>query len=267
MAKPPHLSASQINTYLTCPLQHFWRYKQHLKIPPKSALTLSKSLHFGIEGNYRQKLDTHEDLPLKKVLGTFSADFDTRKHETLWDKDEKPGSIKDEGIALLTGYHSQVAHFIQPTNVEHEFEVTFENFDIPLIGRMDLVANHIIIDHKCSAKAPSVMQTEIATSFQFTAYALGYRHVFGEIEKAIGVDVMFRSKKKKPAKIQRKAISKPPNIQNFTTQRSDHDIARFLKMMAYVAKAIEDEIYYPRKPGWECTPDYCGYYEICQKEW
>ena len=161
MAKPEHLSASQVNTYLTCPLQHFWRYHKHRKIPPKSAMSLSKSLHFGIEGNYRQKVESHQDLPLDDVLDKFSTDFDFRKHETLWAKDEKPPKVKDEGVWLLSLYHQTVAPKVQPLHVEDSFEVPFENFDVPLVGRLDLVDDsHLIIDHKTSGKAPSVMEKE-----------------------------------------------------------------------------------------------------------
>ena len=278
MTKPEHLSASQVNTYLTCPLQHFWRYHERLKIPPKSAMTLSKSIHFGIEGNYRQKVKSHKDLSLPEVLDRFSTDFDYRKHETLWQKDEKPPKIKDEGVGLLSVYHKDVAPKVQPSHVEHKFKVTFENFDVPLIGYLDLIAEPgIIIDHKTSAKAPSVMEKETKASLQLTAYSLGYRAKFHKLEKGIRVDVMFRTqppkKKKQPKATQKpKAIKKPkppkePKVLPFPTTRTQHDINRFLKQMAYVAKAIEEELYYPRQPGWQCTPDWCGFYAICHKEW
>ena len=265
MAKPEHLSPSQINTYLTCPLQHFWRYKEHLKIRPKSALTLSKSIHFGIEGNYRQKVESHVNLSLPKVLGIFSADFDTRKHETLWEKDEKSGKIKDEGVGLLSVYHKTVTPKVQPLHVEDKFKVIFENFNVPLIGYLDLIAEPgIIVDHKTSGKAPSVMETETKNSLQLTAYALGYRTKFEKLEKGIRVDVMFRTK---PSKAAKPKPPKEPKVLPFPTTRTEQDINRFLKQMAYVAKAIEEEIYYPRQPGWQCTSEWCGYYEICHKEW
>ena len=63
MPKPKYLSVSQVNMYLRCPLQYMFRYIEGLKLPPKSAMTLGKSIHFGIEGNYRQKIDSHKDLP------------------------------------------------------------------------------------------------------------------------------------------------------------------------------------------------------------
>lgn len=257
MARPKHLSVSQVNMYLRCPLQYMFRYIEGLKLPPKSAMTLSKSIHFGIEGNYRQKVESHKDLSLDDVLDTFSTDFEARKHETLWDKEEKPPKVKDEGIGCLSVYHQQVAPKVQPAFVEQKFVVDFENFDMPLLGYIDLIDEPgDIIDHKTTSRAPSMIEKDIQSSLQLTAYSLGYRSKFQKVEKGIRADVMFRPGKKKGAQ-----------VLPFPTTRNQQQIDRFLKTMAYVAEAIERGLFYPCQPSWACSPEYCGFYDLCMKEW
>ena len=57
-----HISVSQIKMFLRCPLQYKYRYIDNLKIPPTGSLLLGSSVHSSLEGNYRQKIETKQDL-------------------------------------------------------------------------------------------------------------------------------------------------------------------------------------------------------------
>lgn len=267
-----HLSPSQINTYLRCSLQHYWRYDRGIKIPPKGILTQAKCIHSAVELNFKQKIDTFLDLPTSDVLDCFSTEFDERKHITAWYKDEKPSDYKDEGINLLGGYQKTISPTIQPSHVEHKFEIHFDNFDIPLIGRIDLIHSGQIADQKCTTKAPSVIAQEVQDSLQLTAYALAYRAEFNKPEKAVSIIALFRPKKAKE-QLSHPFMKKPhddktAHIETFSATRDKNSINRYLKLMAHVKNAIENNIYFPRNPSsWECSEHYCGFYQICHKEW
>lgn len=242
-----HLSITQIKMYLRCPLQYKFRYIDGLKIPPVSAITLGRSIHSALEVNYCQKMKTREDLPVEQVTDLFSDFWEADVKETLFDEDEKPGKVKDEGVGLITTYHSRVSPTIQPKVVEKDFELSFENVDYTLKGKLDLVDNQdIIIDHKTTKR--SMPQDDINSDLQLTCYALAYRHALGQKEKALRFDVMVRTKN--------------PRIQQITTQRSQEDINRFLKILAYVSKASTLGIFYPNK-NYFCG--ICGYKELCKK--
>jgi len=270
--KIDHLSPSQINTYLRCSLQWFWRYHEGIKIPPKGILTQSKCIHTAIEGNFKQKIESFLDLPTPDVLDSFSTEFDERKHETAWFKDEKPALFKDEGITLLGGYQKTVSPTVQPSHVEYQFKLDFDNFDIPLVGRMDLVHSGMIADNKCTGKAPSVIANEAESSLQLTAYALAYREEFQKAEKGVSIIALFRPNKSKEqlshAFVKKSHKEKMVHIETFPATRDQKAINRYLKLMAYIKYAIENDIYYPRDPsGWECSEQFCGYYQLCHKEW
>jgi ATP-dependent helicase/DNAse subunit B len=62
-----YISVSQVKTYLRCPLQYYFSQIEGLKLPPKSALAFGSVTHKSVEVNYKQKLDSHEDLPVEHI--------------------------------------------------------------------------------------------------------------------------------------------------------------------------------------------------------
>lgn len=123
MTDEPHLSVTQLRMYLGCPLQYYFRYVCGLKMPPTGSFTLGRTVHSTLEENYRQKIQSHEDLPLQQIHEMFSQRWDEEAQLTLFEEGEKPGQLKDEGIRLLDPYHRNVAPTVQPVEVEREFLV------------------------------------------------------------------------------------------------------------------------------------------------
>ncbi|MBA7672715.1 hypothetical protein ES703_80901 [subsurface metagenome] len=218
------------------------------------------------------KIDSFIDLPTPDVLDSFSTEFDERKHETAWFKGEKPAFFKDEGITLLGGYQKTISPTIQPSHVEYQFTLDFDNFDIPLVGRMDLIHSGNISDNKCTGKAPSVIAKEAEDSLQLTAYALAYRGLFQKVESGVSIIALFRPKKAKEQLshpfVKKSPKEKTSHVETFSSSRDQAAINRYLKLMAHVKHAIENDIYHPCDPNnWWCSPDWCGFYQICMKEW
>lgn len=242
-----HISVTQIKMYLRCPLQYKFRYMDGLKIPPVSAITLGKSIHSTLETNYSQKIQSKEDLPNEQMTSLFSDLWESQAKGTEFEKDEKPGKIKDEGINIIHLYHEQVSPTIIPKYVEKDFELSFDNVDYTLKGVIDLVDDQeVLIDHKTTKR--SMCQEDVMADLQLTCYALAYRLIFGAQEKELRFDVMVRNKM--------------PKIQKIATSRTQEDINRFLKILAYVSRAIRSGIFYPNK-NFMCSA--CGYSGLCAK--
>jgi putative RecB family exonuclease len=243
-----HISVSQIKMFLRCPLQYKFRYIDNLKIPPTSSLTLGKSIHSALEGNYRQKIESKQDLPMIQVTNMFADSWESQVKETTFSEDEKAGTIKDDGVKMVKVYHDQISPTIQPKLVEKEFNLSFENVRYTLKGIIDLVDSEgTIIDHKTSKR--SMVPDEVTSNIQLTCYSLAYRAIFSAEEKELRFDVMVRNK--------------TPKIQQIQTTRTQADIDRFLKLMGYVSKAIEQGIFYPCEDRQTCS--WCGYRDICKK--
>jgi len=242
-----HLSVTQLKMYLRCPLQYKFRYIDGLKIPPPSAITLGKSIHTTLEENYRQKIKTRKDLPLEQIRDLFSDAWEAQVKDTLFEEDEKPGKVKDEGIRLITSYHKIIAPKIQPVYVEREFSLNLEEENYTLKGYIDLIDDkNFIIDHKTAKR--SMTEEMVRSDPQLTAYALAYRKLDGKEEAGLRFDIMVRTKK--------------PKIQQIQTYRNKEDIKRLIKTFKYVNKAIQSGIFYPN-PNFMCSN--CGYRELCKK--
>lgn len=242
-----HISVTQLKSYLRCPLIYKFRWVDKIIVPPDSSLTLGKSIHSALEINYSQKVKTKKDLAVETITDIFSDSWEDKAKETVFEKEEKPGNVKDEGIKIITQYHRDISPAIQPVMVEREFELSFENVDYTLKGFIDLIDDKtVIIDHKTTKR--SMQQSAVDADLQLTCYSLAYRHALGLKEKALRFDVMVRTKK--------------PKVQQLTTQRTQADLDRFLKILAYVSKAIKTGIFYPNE-NYFCG--ICGYKDLCKR--
>ncbi|MDK2464138.1 MAG: PD-(D/E)XK nuclease family protein [Candidatus Korarchaeota archaeon] len=245
MTDEPHLSVTQLRMYLRCPLQYYFRYICGLKIPPTGDITLGRTVHAALEENYRQKVETHRDLPLEQVYDIFSERWDEEAQLTLFQEDEKPGRLKDEGIRLLSTYHTNVAPKVQPVSVEQEFLIDTGVTQLPLKGYIDLIDDQgTIIDHKTTKR--SYPQDAAEKDLQLTAYALAYRALHGHPERALRLDVLVRTKQ--------------PKIQHLEATRTEADIDRFLRLAEQVERAITTGIFYPNE-NFMCG--ICGYRDLC----
>jgi len=245
-----HLSTTSLKMYLRCPLQFMFRYVQGLKIPPVGAIVLGKSVHKGLEENYRHKQRTEKDLPLPKVLEAYAAFFDQEKQQEEIDwEGEPPGKLKDEGVGLIKVYHKITAPSIQPIAVEEAFELGFENVPYTLKGYLDLVDQNKVIRDTKTAKR-SYPQDAAHTDIQLTAYNLGYKYIKGEEPKSLCFDVMVRTKQ--------------PKVQTLESlPRTQAQLTRFLKLLGSIARAIKTGIFYPCENQQVCS--WCGYREVCKR--
>jgi CRISPR/Cas system-associated exonuclease Cas4 (RecB family) len=245
-----HLSVTSLKMMLRCPLQFMFRYVKGLKIPPVGAIVLGKSVHRGLEENFRHKQQSKKDLSLSKVLEAYSSFFDLEKQQEEIDwEGENPGKIKDEGVSLIKVYHKEIAPPIQPLAVEEEFILEFENVPYTLKGYLDLVdQNKTIRDTKTARR--SYPQDAAQTDIQLTAYNLAYKYLKGEEPKSLCFDIMVRTKQPKVQTLQ-----SPP--------RTQAQLTRFLKLLGSIARAIKTGIFYPCENQQVCS--WCGYREVCKK--
>jgi len=246
-----HLSITQINAYLRCPLSYYFRYIEGIKIPPAGAIILGKSIHKTLEENYRQKIKSFKDLPLNQILEIYSASFEKQKKEEPeidWEG-ENPGKVKDDGIGLLKVYQKEISPNIQPLLVEEPFTIEFRNTNYLLVGFWDLIdRNQIIRDTKTAKR--SYPEDAAENSLQLTAYQLAYEIIKRRKPKALILDVMVRNKTPKT-----QVLISPP--------RNEIKIKRFLKTMSQIAHSVETGIFYPCEDRIKCS--YCGYKELCKK--
>lgn len=243
-----HISPSQINMYLRCPAQYYFRYVEGLILPPRAAMTRGTAVHRGIEANYRQKIESHEDMSLTEVQDITAAIFDELAENTEWDEDR--GKTKDAAIQLIGVYHEELAPTVQPAYIEQRVEIPLEGTDRTLLGFIDLIdAQDNIRDTKTTKRTPPA--NTIDKNLQLTAYALAYRTLTGKEEAGVKLDYLIHSK--------------TPKTVTLEAKRTEDDILRFLGITQGIIRGIEGDVFYPNPDNYLCNEKWCGYWNECHK--
>lgn len=156
---PAHLSASQLAMAQRCPEQWRRRYLLGLKERPAAALVWGRADHEAHAVNFTQKIDSHRDLPVSDVRDAFAEAFDHAAAETDVDwGDDRPGDLKDQGAELVSVYHRTVSPGVQPTAVEHKFELHIPGVPVPVIGYVDVIEDWRAIERKTAKRKETVVK-------------------------------------------------------------------------------------------------------------
>jgi len=246
-----HLSVSQLNMFKNCPRQYYYAYVLGLKRKPSSNMTFGTAFHSTVEVNYRQKIDSQEDLPVKEVQEIWANEFEMLIPETQFEMDEKPGAIKDEGVAAVEVYMMDFAPKIQPIMVEELIDIPLEDSDFFVRMRLDIVDNQFRVrDTKSSVRAPSIDEAE--HNFQLTSYDLAHRYVLGVPPTKLCLDYIVRTKIAQVV-----ALEAEP--------RSEAELEDALREFSMIARAIRDGAFYRCSPkNVLCSPKYCGFHPLCR---
>ncbi len=250
-SRKPYLSFTQISMFLRCPRQYEQRYILKKKTPPSGAMVLGRVWHKALELNYRQKIDSQQDLPLGDMQEYFAAQFDEvlKTEEVAFEPAEKPGKLKDQGVGIVAAHHQAIAPAVRPLLVEEPFTVDLgEDFPFDLYGIWDLVERDgTIVDNKAYGRAPA--QDALDKDLQFTAYALGYRATKGAVEPGLRMDAVIKNVKPKAVQLH--------------TRRTNDQCRWFLGLVEQVGKAIKSGSFFPNPNGWHCSERFCGYWHSC----
>ena len=255
---PKHRSHSQLSTYLSCPKKYDYNYNIKPDIMnTSSALSLGSALHKAQEFNYKQKIKSHIDLPLKEI-NTFMLEFliDEFKNnqenpnffKVLYGKRETPESIMTKATNLLTALYNQVIIETQPLFVELPITLKILGQEIQMY--IDLIdSNYCIRDLKTSASKYG--EDALRFNAQLVLYALGYRVKFGKKEKGVGLDVVVKTKEPSIQKLRGGTIE-------------DNQINKFFIKLDAVNTAIENKLYPTVDDKMTC--DWCAFKDLCAED-
>lgn len=153
----PHTSASALKQFNTCPEQ--FRRVRILgeRARPSGAILWGRADHAAVEQNFRQKVETREDLDIELVKTIFAeeldraVDFHGEVQEVEWDSKEpnltasdarkRMAAVKDQGVQLVGLYQQQEAPRVQPLAVEEPFSIELPGVPVPVNGIIDVEAD------------------------------------------------------------------------------------------------------------------------------
>ena len=162
------LSPSQVRTFLTCSAKWWFKYGVGLPESKTSSLALGLAVHKTIEVNFREKLETHEDLETGGMVAVFRDFWMEQMADTQFREDEHPQALRKTGEELVAKYMDEAAPSIEPAAVE--LDVAGEIGGVPVRGRIDLLdVEGRIVDLKTAARKPSGIPSDYA--FQLATYS------------------------------------------------------------------------------------------------
>ena len=246
-----HLSYSQINCYLTCPLRYRFQYID--TIPPSftsASLVFGSAIHEAVAAFYQTRLEGDELRP-DQMLDVYLDSWRQAEEIRFFNGDNEE-SLGAKATQLIDVFHATVDPGTQVVGVEEFFELPLGGLP-PFQGYIDLIEQSAdgtatIVDLKTASKKPS--SANVQTNLQLTAYALGAEALgFDPDALELRLDVLLKGKL--------------PEMVRLGTHRSEGERHRFIRLIYGVWNGIERKVFYPRQ-DWHCSQ--CAWATDC-KEW
>ena len=253
-----HLSPTQIDMYLRCGQQYYFRYVLGVKSPPGVNLVDGGSHHDTLDNNNKYKIKTGRDRPVKYLVQKFCDTFNTeaktipkrewRLAETTKDK------VINRGKLIQTQYHKHFAPHLIPKFCE--YEVMFKIGEVDVLGYVDVGGTYLhvkgVFDYKTSTKLKS--DNELKGSVALSHYGWGTLDLLGNSLKDpphVGYCILKKTGDSKPL------------FQS--TPLTAHRIKWYRQQVLSVANSISLGSFPVRSAvGWECCEKYCGYWSRCR---
>jgi CRISPR/Cas system-associated exonuclease Cas4 (RecB family) len=239
------LSPTQVRTFLDCSAKWWFRYGLRLPEPKTSSLALGSAVHEALAENFRQKIETREDLEACGVRVLFRQSWSRQTEEAVFQPDENAGQLGSIGEELVQKYMEEAAPSIDPAGVE--FEVTGRIAGVSVRGIVDLIDVHgAVIDIKTAARKPSGISFDHA--LQLATYRCLSPHASGEAR----LDTLVKTKTVQLVQ------------HRHTVTDSDLQAARVLYPL--VQDGIRSGLYFPNRRSLLCSRRNCAFWQKCERE-
>ncbi len=192
------VSASRLNTWLSCRLKFYFRYVLGITKPRTAALYVGHTVH-GIlklwnNARWRRQVLTPETL--RQQFDTLWAS-DQAREKVRWEDGEETGE-QQTAWSLLDLYfrESPIPPNERPEAVEVSVETDLAKHGLPrLIGILDLVrSGGRIVDCKTVGQTPNDEKAIHSNEVQLTGYAILYRANTGKIEGGRDLHQLVKTK-------------------------------------------------------------------------
>jgi len=250
LRQKPHISYSQIETYISCGLQY--KFSRVDRLPPEfipDNLVFGSTIHKLLAQFYEAKMvgdlmnlnDIHEIF--EQLWKKAAKDRDDIRYADGKDFE----SLLSQGIDLMTAwYTNQEKNNYQVIAIEEAFTFDLPDIPMPIIGAIDLVeeddAGTIIITDFKSAKR-KFSATQIDRNMQMTIYQMAAKsNGFADREILLRFDTLIKTQK--------------PKFETYYTIRTETDERRVIKKIQQVWDGISKEVFIPN--------DSSFYHNTCQ---
>jgi hypothetical protein len=240
------LSPTQARAFLGCSARWWFKYGLSLPEPKTSSLAFGLAMHRALELNFRQKLETKEDLETGGMVTVFRDCWTEQVGQTVFRNDENPRELAKLGERLILKYMEEVAPLIEPAAVEMDVQGLIGG--VPVRGRIDLLdVQGRLVDFKTASRRPSVVPWDYA--FQLATYRQITPGASGEAR----LDTLVKT-----------------NVVQLIQQSyvvGDADLRATQILYPFIQEAIRAGLYLPNRDSMMCSRRHCPFWQECQKEY
>lgn len=241
-----------------CGEQYRRRYIEGEIIPPGIAILKGTSLHTAAEQNMRQKIETHQDLPVRDIVETAvesmkmnvtAGEYQLTPEEQSRGKTAVLSEAIDDAAAMAEVHAEQQAPDYQPVMVEQAVKISLPGHR-DLLGIIDLADDQgRVVDFKTSKRKKR--QADADDSVQLTVYAASYHALANNAPALVRLDTVVSNK----TRCERQVLD---------SQRTARDFTALAARINMAVHAIEKGVFLPAAPGsWWCATAWCGYSRDC----
>lgn len=276
----PHLSFSQLSTYMRCSMQYWFSYIEKVKSKPTFSLAIGSGGHEALEKATKRKIKTGETSSPDEVVDWASSFMDKQLNKvplSEYEKDIEPGAAKDKFLAATRIFQTRDAPKIIPIHAEMEFNLDLNEFlpepaeePIKIVnGKIDLVYDDLgtkyaepdvfrigVDDYKYTGRKKQ--QTEVDLSPQLSLYATALKKATGKWPSRLGFrQITSGTVKDGPDAIHltRSPELMSPDVLASRMRRLAHQFSR-------VSEGIRRGVFIPTDNPMTCS--WCGYRDRCQ---
>jgi CRISPR/Cas system-associated exonuclease Cas4 (RecB family) len=247
------VSASRLNTWLTCRLKFWFRYVAGIKHPRTPALYVGHTVHGALK-LWNKARWRKEPLPVDELRNQFNLLWhdDQQQDRIKWDDGEEPGE-KQTAWSLVDLYlkQSPIPPNEQPEAVEVSLESDLSKRGLPrLIGIIDLVrSGGRIVDYKTVGQTPSDEKAVHSNEVQLTCYSVMYREATGKTEGGLELHHLVKTKT-------------PKLVVTRQEPATEQQRTRLFKQLESYSEGLGRNDFIP-SPGLQCSA--CNYFNECRK--
>jgi hypothetical protein len=239
------LSPSQVRCFFDCPARWWFKYGLQLPEGKNSSLALGLAVHQALEVNFREKLETREDLETMGVVIVFREAWMEQVPQTEFTADESQGDLRRLGERLVAKYMDEVAPKVEPAAVE--LDVAGEISGVAVRGRVDVLdVEGRLIDFKTASRRPSCVAPDYA--FQLATYRQITPGASGEVR----IDSLVKTQTVQVVQ------------QAYTVEEPDLRATQVLYPLAQ--KAMGSGMYCPNRQSMLCSQKHCRFWMHCEKQ-
>ncbi len=236
--EPLQLSASAIDTYLSCPQKYLFQRVWSIREGPQAATSFGSVMHNTIR-QFIAELRKKRRMPFAEVEDIFLREWSSAGFEDAYQEQ----AYKKDGLEQLRAFHAScVAAPPEVIAQEKSFALPLDH-NVIVTGRMDQVnrlgpQGEEIVDYKTGRPK---LEAQARKSLQLSLYALAAREVF----------------EWDPARL---VFYNLQNNQAVVTTREDKDLSQARETVQEVAADIRAG-QFPARPGFLCKS--CAFQPLC----